>query len=215
MSQHSRDWKSSSIHFRRGKAQSLIFQLDLFIKTQQIFYIPRCGQRPPAGRPLPSSDPPWRAETGALVTNSQCEFLKKRTRSIAVTTDCPLSQSLIVQSTPRGETEKCKKTSVDPVYPRHTYFPAQYYREWIKCFCSGSQCQPPASRPPVAGHEVRAEVRQPGGGPCHSARRRGARGHVTRPDKHRGGAPPDRDGRREPAPSVCDSQDSKPLLIPS
>lgn len=123
VSQHSRDWKSSSIHFRRGKAQSLIFQLDLFIKTQQIFYIPRCGQRPPAGRPLPSSDPPWRAETGALVTNSQCEFLKKRTRSIAVTTDCPLSQSLIVQSTPRGETEKCKKTSVDPVYPRPTLFP--------------------------------------------------------------------------------------------
>lgn len=48
--QHSRSWKSS-IHFRsRGKAQSLIFQLDLFIKTQQIFYIPRCGQRPQAGR---------------------------------------------------------------------------------------------------------------------------------------------------------------------
>ena len=98
------------------------------------------------------------------------------------------------------------------LWPRH--FPAQYYREWIECFCSGSQCRPPASlQPPVAGHEARAEARPRGGGLCQSARMRGARGAETSPDKPRAGVRADKDGRRELALSVCDLQDSTPLLL--
>ena len=200
--QHSRSWKSS-IHFRsRGKAQSLIFQLDLFIKTQQIFYIPHCGQRPQAGRaataelgsPLESGD--WG------ISHEQSMWISQEENTQHRSDDCH-THSLFSQH--QGVKLKSARQHLDTNLAHGLVIsPPQYYREWIECFYSGSQCQPPASRPPVAGQEVRAEVRQPGGAPCHSARRRGARGHETSPDKHQAGVPADRDGRRGRAPSVCD-----------
>ena len=131
-------------------------------------------------RPL-SPDPPWSAETGvrrlgsALVTISQSEFLKKRTRSIAVTvtvTHCQHhSKGWKLNSSAR------KHLDTVTVYPRH-YFktslfpPLSITREWIECCFSGSQSQPPASPAPVAGPEEE-EASQRGGDLYHSARTRG------------------------------------------
>ena len=203
-----------SIHFCGREGTITHISVGLIHKNLTDFL--HSAPRAEAGR-AQSSDTPWRAEAGVRrgwvtlwtvsVNFSRREHAASQWRRRHTTvTHCTHSQGV----------KSASQFILNPplTCSRPWHFPAQYYREWRECFCSGSQCRPPAShQPPVAGHEVRAEARPRGGAPCHWAQTRGARGVETSPDKPRAGVRADKDGRRELALSVCDFQNSKPLLF--